>query len=103
MVGFKELKDKLKTDEKLKIKFCGIKSAQEAVDLARKLGFSVSLNDIENDIELSEDLLEAIAGGKGGTKKQNNTFYHVEASGYDLVIDKKTGEIISSKQNNYKG
>ncbi|MDQ5984085.1 MAG: hypothetical protein RUMPE_01117 [Eubacteriales bacterium SKADARSKE-1] len=102
MLGFKELKDKLRTDENLKVKFRGIKNAQEAVNIARNLGFEVSLNDIENDTELSENVLEAVAGGKGGSKTENNTFYHVDVKGYDMVIDKKSGDIISSKRNDYK-
>lgn len=103
VLGFKELKEKLKTDEDLKAKFRGIKNAKEAVAIAQNLGFEVSEEDIANDSELSENVLEAVAGGKGGSIEENNTFYHVDVSGYDLVIDKKSGDIISSKKNKYKG
>ncbi|MDQ5984084.1 MAG: hypothetical protein RUMPE_01116 [Eubacteriales bacterium SKADARSKE-1] len=65
MPNINDLKEKLKNDEEFKNKFLEIKSTKEAIEMAQKFGFNVKENEIENDPELSEDLLEAVAGGKG--------------------------------------
>lgn len=66
MRNINDLKEKLKYDENFKDKFSSIKDPKEAVKLAKKFGFNVNENEVENDPELSEDVLEAVAGGKGG-------------------------------------
>lgn len=70
MKSLEQLKEKLKSDVDFRNKFHGIKGVGEAVSLARSFGFDVNEKDIENDYNLSEDVLEAVAAGKGDTKAQ---------------------------------
>ncbi|MDQ5984088.1 MAG: Nif11-like leader peptide family RiPP precursor [Eubacteriales bacterium SKADARSKE-1] len=70
MKALKEFKEKLKSDQEFKNKFLGIKDQKEAIELARKFGFEIKEEDLEEDSDLSEDMLEAVAGGKGNSKAQ---------------------------------
>lgn len=63
MNGVKELKEKLKNDKEFREKFKNIKNAQDAVKLAKRLGFEINEEEILKDEELNEDMLEAVAGG----------------------------------------
>ena len=63
MLDIDDLKEKLKYDENFKNKFSEVKDLKETIRLARQLGFEVSEQDIENDPELSQDILKAISGG----------------------------------------
>lgn len=69
MQGIREFKRALKNDQSLKSKFSGIKSKQEAIDIAKQLGFDLDIDDVIEDDELALDLLDAVAGGKGKVKK----------------------------------
>ena len=103
MPGFKELKDKLKTDEELRNKFFRVKGTKEAIDIAKSLGFEISEDDIENDRELSDDLLEAVAGGEAGKPGKGDTvineykFYDVESGNKEPVggIEIENGKVKS--------
>lgn len=68
MNGVKELKEKLKNDKGFREKFKNIKNEQDAVKLAKRLGFEINEEEILKDEELNEDMLEAVAGGKGVTR-----------------------------------
>ena len=100
MKRVEELKTFLKNNEQIRNSFSGVKDIDEAISKAKSLGFEVSKDDIENDTELSENLLEAIAGGKGNTEE--NTFFIPEKSGWVLAIDEKTGNIIDSYKKEQK-
>ena len=68
MSGIKEFKEKLKNDKGFREKFKNIKNEQDAVKLAKRLGFEINEEEILKDEELNEDMLEAVAGGKGVTR-----------------------------------
>lgn len=96
MNGVGELKEKLKNDKSFKEKFKNVKSEKEAVELAKKLGFKVSEEDILKDEELNEDMLEAVAGGKGDTRNITQFMIDDSVKGYNMTIDEKTGRIIEA-------
>ncbi len=64
----KEFKERLKNDKGFREKFKNIKNEQDAVKLAKRLGFEINEEEILKDEELNEDMLEAVAGGKGVTR-----------------------------------
>ena len=68
MSGIKEFKEKLKNDKGFREKFKNIKTEPDAVKLAKRLGFEINEEEILKDEELNEDMLEAVAGGKGVTR-----------------------------------
>lgn len=65
MKSLRDLKEKLSYDEELRKKFSCISNEKQALKLANDLGYDITSNDLENDDELRDDLLEAVAGGKG--------------------------------------
>lgn len=67
MKNLEDLKRDIKNNPEIKKHFANIKDEKEATELARKLGYEVSESELENDEELNEDMLEAVAGGKGDT------------------------------------
>lgn len=86
MNGVGKLKEKLKNDKSFKEKFKDVKNEKEAVELAKKLGFEVSEEDILKDEELNEDMLEAVAGGnKGDTNELTQSI--VLGNVKDRIID----------------
>lgn len=62
MKGINELLECLK-DSELASKFQGCKSIDELVAKAKELGFDVSVEEIEEATDLSDEALEAVAGG----------------------------------------
>lgn len=64
MKDIKELKKRLKNDIEFKKLFLNKKDIKELVKVAYENGYDVSEEDLEKDEELSEDALEAVAGGK---------------------------------------
>lgn len=68
MHGIKEFKEKLKNDKGFREKFKNIKNERDVVKLAKRLGFKINEEEILKDEELNEDMLEAVAGGKGVTR-----------------------------------
>ena len=68
MKNLKDLKKDIDADEKLKEQFLSLKSKEEAVVLAHNMGYDISLEEIENEEEVNEDLLESVAGGKVDTE-----------------------------------
>ncbi len=71
MKGIKELKARLNEDVEFKKKFCGLKDIYEMLDVARKEGYEVTMDEISCDQELTDDMLEAIAGGSRKDDKYN--------------------------------
>lgn len=69
--GIKELKARLNEDVEFKKKFCGLKDIDEMLDVARKEGYEVTMDEISCDQELTDDMLEAIAGGSRKDDKYN--------------------------------
>ena len=59
----KDLKEAMSKDKELKKQFMSLKSKEEAVSLAHNMGYEISLEELENDEEINEDLLESVAGG----------------------------------------
>ena len=75
MSDIEKLKKKLELDEDFKSLFINIKSLDEAIDLARQHGFDVNEEQISEADKLTDDILEAIAGGKGDTYKDTRNIY----------------------------
>ncbi len=98
MNGVRKLKEKLKNDKNFKDKFKNVKSEKEAVELAKKLGFKVSEEDILKDEELNEDMLEAVAGGKGDTRNITQFMIDDSVKDYNIAIDEKTGKILEARK-----
>ncbi len=71
MKGIKELKARLNGDLEFKKKFCGLKDIDEMLDVARREGYEVTMDEISCDQELTDDMLEAIAGGSRKDDKYN--------------------------------
>ena len=85
MKDIEKLKKQLKEDETFREKFKDVKDKEEAISLAEKLGYKIRKEELENDEELSEDLLEAVSGGKNSTKLKLNNF--AIADGSEIYID----------------
>jgi predicted ribosomally synthesized peptide with nif11-like leader len=64
MAGITEFKEKVAADEAFAAKFKDVKSAEELVEIAAKEGFTFTVDDITESTELSDDDLEAAAGGR---------------------------------------
>lgn len=66
MKGIKELKTRLNEDAEFKKRFCGLKDIEEMLEVAREEGYEVTMDEISCDQELTDDMLELIAGGAKG-------------------------------------
>ncbi len=64
-----DFKEKLEEDESFREKIAGASNLDEVVDIAKECGCKIELDDILEDVELSDELLEAAAGG-------GDTIYH---------------------------
>lgn len=64
-MGIEELKAKIKSDKAFAENFKSVKSPEEAVEVAKKLGYNISVE----DCALSADELKAVAGGAGRPKE----------------------------------
>lgn len=74
-----KLKEKLNSDKSFKELFINIKTLDEAIDLARQHGFDVDQIEVSEDEGLTDNILEAVAGGKGQKRNTVNTHnYYVE-------------------------
>ncbi|MDQ5984087.1 MAG: hypothetical protein RUMPE_01119 [Eubacteriales bacterium SKADARSKE-1] len=79
MKDIEKLKKKLELDEGFKNLFLNVKDLEEAVDLARQYGFDVDESQVSADDNLTDDMLEAVAGGKKQKEDITNTHnYYVE-------------------------
>lgn len=89
MKTLKDLKETMSKDEELKKKFMSLKSKEEAAKLAQDMGYEISLEELENDEEINEDLLESVAGGKA-----------VETESCELRVDDVAGGAGAEVHNN---
>jgi predicted ribosomally synthesized peptide with nif11-like leader len=64
MAGVKEFKEKVASDEAFAAKFENVKTAEELVAIAAKEGFSFTVADVNDNSELIDAELEAVAGGR---------------------------------------
>lgn len=62
-MGVKEFKEKIMNDEAFAAKFENAGTPEEVVELAAKEGFNFTVEDINNNTELTDAELEAAAGG----------------------------------------
>ena len=62
-MGMNELKAKVKADKAFAENFKNVKTPEEAIEVANKLGYDISLKDFALT-ELTEEELKAVAGGK---------------------------------------
>lgn len=60
-----EFKNKLAEDASFAEKFINVKTPEDLVKLAAAEGYSFTVEDVENASELSDDNLDAVAGGLG--------------------------------------
>lgn len=63
MKNINDLKERLKTDPEFKRLFANKHNINDLIKVARENGYDVSEKDLEKDEVLSEDVLEAVAGG----------------------------------------
>ena len=68
MEKMNELMEKMR-DEAFAKKFEGCKSAEDFVEVAKKEGYDITVDDIENDLELSDEDMAKVAGGWGEITK----------------------------------
>lgn len=91
MKTLKDLKEAINKDKELKNRFMNLKSREEAVILAHDMGYEISVEEIENDEEINEDLLESVAGG--GIKSVKS----VDVKSTDIALGK--GSKVDNKAN----
>ena len=75
MKGAKEFKERMETDPQFKDKFKEIKDADEAIRIAKENGYDLKNCSPQEEQELTEDMLENVAGGKNDTKIVRNIYY----------------------------
>lgn len=80
-MGMNELKAKVKADKAFAENFKSVKTPEEAIEVAKKLGYDISLKDFELT-ELTEEELKAVAGGTSTNRLRN---YHVIKPSGDLI------------------
>ncbi len=62
-MGVKEFKEKLMADEEFAAKFKDVKTVEELIEKASKEGYEFTAEDVQSNVELSDDELESAAGG----------------------------------------
>ncbi len=70
-MGLKEFKERIMNDDEYAKKFAEIQSTEDLVEMACKDGYIFSVEDYENNTELTDAELEAAAGGKSAFEKNN--------------------------------
>ena len=84
MKSVEDLKNRLKDPEFMKL-FADTKSAEDIVKIAKEQGYEIDVNDVKN-YEMSDDMLESVAGGKSDTTTTyvviNNGPGDIEMSGF---------------------
>ncbi len=70
-MGLKEFKERIQNDEEYAQKFADVSSTEDLVKLASKDGYLFSVEDFENNTELTDAELEAAAGGRSPLAKNN--------------------------------
>ena len=72
--GIKELQIDLKEKDNVKKAFLNIKSPEEAIKVARNLGYKINEEEIENNEDLVESMLESVAGGRSKVTVESTSF-----------------------------
>lgn len=75
MKNIDDLKERLKTDAEFKKLFANKRDVNDFIKIAHENGYDVSEDDLEKDEVLSEDMLEAVAGGKKGNEDIEDNEY----------------------------
>lgn len=63
-------KEKMDGDENFRKLFTDAYNLDEIIDIARENGYDLDMDEIMDDAELSDQFLEAVAGGKDNTYSQ---------------------------------
>ena len=99
MKNLEDLKKDIKNNPEVKNHFANVKDEKEAAKVAQSLGYEVSEDELRNDEELNEDMLEAVAGGKGDADIELEYIVAAEDSKYESVdIDENTGKVLGYKK-----
>jgi len=72
--GIVDLEKDIKNNSNIKKMFAKVNNQKDAINLAQKLGYTVSQKEIDNNTELAESMLESIAGGKNRVEVKNYGF-----------------------------
>lgn len=64
MSSIEKLKQKIHSDKEFGKLFTNVYGLDEAIAIAKENGFDITEEDIANDEALTDELLEAVAGGK---------------------------------------
>lgn len=75
-----DFKERLEEDESFREKIAGASNLDEVVDIAKECGCEIELDEILEDVELSDELLEAAAGGG------DDTYTHRLIGDYNFVL-----------------
>lgn len=108
MKTLKDLKKAIDKDKKLKKQFMSLKSKEDAVKLAYDMGYDITLEELENDEEVNEDLLESVAGGRDKIEIETKSVKIADISNGDeieLTNDadiNKTTNIFKKMEERYK-
>lgn len=81
-----EFKERLEDDEGFRNIFVNAANLDEVVDLARENGYDLDLEEITDEAELSDYLLEAVAGG------EDDTFTHRLEGNNNVVFTARNKE-----------
>ena len=85
-----KFKEKLEEDAEFRQLFVNAFNLDEIVDIARENDIDLDLDEIMNDPELSDQFLEAVAGG--GTKAENDTYTHTVIGTKNFFFEAETPE-----------
>ena len=69
MAGLEEFKEQISFDEDFAEHFSEVESLDEIVEIAKEQGYDFTAEELQDD-SISDDILEAVAGGKG------KVYYH---------------------------
>ncbi len=75
MKSAKEFKERIKTDPEFKDKFKGIQDVNEAIRIAKENGYDLKNCSPQEEQELTEDMLENVAGGKNDVEITRDIYY----------------------------
>lgn len=85
-----KFKEKMDEDENFKKLFASAYNLDEIVDIARENGYDLDIDAIMEDAELSDQFLEAVAGGKKDEK--DDTYTYKLTGDNNLVFEAKNKE-----------
>ena len=84
MKGLKELKERLKNDRDFKNLFSGKIDVDEMAKLAKEHGYDVTVEEIQNDGSLSDDIMEAVSGGRSRNNNASQSLADIDSVGISL-------------------